>query len=369
MKLKNCSIDEFARRTSEKKIVCFGAYVMPLSLCNEYKKYHFEDRIVYLVDNDKKKQGMDFQLINGKAGRVLSVEQFVKAVDEDMVLIITSDYFAAIIEQLDAYRELDQMHCYIYPFMKYDMEPVDQVAVRHNDQMLIPKTIHYFWFGRNPRTDLMEMCLESWKKYCPDYEIIEWNEDNYDVAKHTFMQAAYDAGKYSFVSDYARLDIINSYGGVYFDTDVEVINNIDDLLYNEAFYGMGCYGRIATGLGFGSVKGHKVVKRLLEAYDQFSFRKNNGDLNLDTNTIREEPVFRELGLKQKNQFQIIEGASVYPSEFLSPCIPGFRTYRISGNTRSIHHNRFSWATEKQMEEFNQSQQEYDVIRYRFEHDD
>ena len=368
MKLRNCTVNEFARRTADKKVICFGAYVMPLSLCNEFEEHHFEDRIVYLADNDKKKQGRDFGLPNRRTAKVLSAEQLAEAADEHTVLIITSDYFAAIIEQLDQYHELDDIDCYIYPFMKYDMEYARHVPVRHSEQPLIPKKIHYFWFGRNPKTELMEKCIDSWKKYCTDYEIIEWNEDNYDVTKHPFMKEAYDAGKYSFVSDFARLDIINTYGGIYFDTDVEVIKNIDDMLYNEAFYGLGCYGRIATGLGFGSVKGQEVVRSLVEAYDHFSFRNDHGDLNLDTNTIREEPIFKQLGLKQKNKFQTIRGASVFPSEFMSPCIPGFHTYRISNHTISIHHNRFSWADEKQMEEFRRSGEEYDRIRYRFEHD-
>ncbi len=368
MKLRNCTIDEFARRTMDKKIICFGAYVMPVSLCNEFEEYHFEDRIVYLADNDKKKQGSDFRLPNGKTAKILSAEQLAEAADEHTVLIITSDYFAAIIEQLDQFRELDDMHCYIYPFMKYDMEYTGHVPMRHSDSPLIPKIIHYFWFGGGPRTELMEKCIDSWKRYCPDYEIVEWNEENYDITKNKFMRSAYEAGRYSFVSDFARLDIINAYGGIYFDTDVEIIKNIDDMLYNEAFYALGCYGRIATGLGFGSVKEQEVVKSLLEAYDRFSFRNDQGDINLDTNTIREESVFKQLGLKQKNEFQTIKGASVFPSDFMSPCIPGFRAYRVSERTISIHHNRFSWADEKQMEEFLKSGEEYDHIRYRFEHD-
>ena len=368
MKLKNCTIDEFALRTKNKKIACFGAYVMPHSLCCEYEEYHFEDRISCLVDNDQKKHGQDFRLNHGKSARILSVEQFVEAADKDTVLMITSDYFAAIIDQLDQDRELDQMHCYIYPFMKYDMEHNQRIVVRHSDRQLIPKTIHYFWFGKNPWSELMKKCIDSWKNYCPDYEIIEWNEDNYDVSKHPFMKEAYDAGKYSFVSDYARLDVICHYGGIYFDTDVEVIKNMDDMLYNEAFYGLGCYGRVATGLGFGSVSGHKVVRRLLDAYDSFSFYKSSGEMNLDTNTIREDPVFRELGLKQKNEFQMVAQASVFPSDFMAPQIPGFHTYKISCNTVTVHHNRFSWADEKQMDEFQKSGKEYDRIRYRFEHD-
>ncbi len=368
MKLRNCTIDEFARYTQDKKIVCFGAYVMPLSLCNEFEEYHFEDRIAYLVDNDKKKQGKAFRFSGGQERKIISVEQFAGRADSQTVLIITSDYFAAIIEQLDQYPALDHMHCYIYPFMKYDMEYTQEVPMRHSEKPLIPKKIHYFWFGRGQKTELMERCIQSWRDYCPGYEIIEWNEDNYDITQNRFMKEAYDAGKYGFVPDYARLDVVYRYGGIYFDTDVEMVRNIDDMLYNEAFFGFGNYGRVNTGAGFGSIKHQQVFKRLLEAYDTFSFRKEDGTLDLTTNTIHEEPVFKSFGLKQKNEFQMAGGASIFPSDFMSPHVPGFHTTKISCNTVTIHHNGFSWASKLQQEEFRKSGDEYGKIRYRFAHD-
>lgn len=258
------------------------------------------------------------------------------------------------------------MHCYIYPFMKYDMGHTEQIPARHSTTLQIPKTIHCIWFGKKPKTGLMEQCICSWKKYCPDYEIIEWNEDNYDISKNPFMKASYDAGKYGCVSDYARLDIVCQYGGIYFDTDVEVIKNIDSMLYNEAFFGFGNYGRVATGLGFGAVKQHKVVKKLLEAYGSFTFDQGAGLWAQATNTIREEPVFLELGLKPKDMFQTVGGASIFPSDFMAPMIPGFCSSRITCNTITIHHNRFSWASKEQLQEFQKSGNEYENIRRRFQ---
>ena len=120
MKLRNCSVEEFARKTENKKIACFGAYIMPYSLCNEFEKFRFEDRIVLFADNDKKKQGKQFDL-KGKKIEIVSADEFAKRVTPEMVILITSDYFAAIIEQLDAYPKLAETECYIYPFMKYDI--------------------------------------------------------------------------------------------------------------------------------------------------------------------------------------------------------------------------------------------------------
>lgn len=102
---------------------------------------------------------------------------------------------------------------------------------------MIPKKIHYCWFGRGEKPKLAKKCIDSWKKYCPDYEIIEWNEDNFDINLNSYTKWCYDNRKYAFLSDYVRLWVVNQNGGIYFDTDVEVIRNIDFLLDDQAFFG------------------------------------------------------------------------------------------------------------------------------------
>lgn len=124
---------------------------------------------------------------------------------------------------------------------------------------MIPKKIHYCWFGRNPLPELAVRCIESWKKYCPDYEIIEWNEDNYDINKISYVKEAYQARKWAFVTDYVRLDVVNQYGGIYLDTDVELLKSLDPLLKYKSFFGMEEGKFIATGLGFGAEKGTKIL--------------------------------------------------------------------------------------------------------------
>ena len=124
---------------------------------------------------------------------------------------------------------------------------------------MIPKKIHYCWFGNNPLPESVQRCIESWKKYCPGYEIIEWNEGNYNINKIPFIEKAYKEKKYAFVSDYARLDIIYNEGGIYLDTDVELIKNIDPLLEHSCFLALESCGAVATGLGFGSIKKHSFI--------------------------------------------------------------------------------------------------------------
>ncbi|MBQ4264934.1 MAG: glycosyl transferase [Clostridia bacterium] len=132
--------------------------------------------------------------------------------------------------------------------------------------MSIPKVIHYCWFGRGEKSELMKMCIASWKKYCPDWEIIEWNEDNYDVNFCQYTAKAYRERRWGFLPDAARLDIIYRHGGVYFDTDVELKRPIDELLDNDAWFGYATDTEIGAGVGFGAVKGHPFIMKLLEQY-------------------------------------------------------------------------------------------------------
>lgn len=131
---------------------------------------------------------------------------------------------------------------------------------------MIPKTIHYVWFGRNQKPELIEKCIASWRKYCPDWEIIEWNENNWDISRYTFAKQAYEAKKWAFVSDVARLDVVHQHGGVYLDTDVELLRPINSLLENEAFLAFETERYINTGLGFGAIPGHLGVKAMIDYY-------------------------------------------------------------------------------------------------------
>ena len=149
---------------------------------------------------------------------------------------------------------------------------------------MIPKIIHYCWVGRSPKPESVLYCIESWRKYCPDYTIIEWNEDNYDFTKNKYMKQAYEKRKWGFVPDYARLDIVYNYGGIYLDTDVEIISNIDHLLDNVAFMGFENTGDgkyfVNCGQGFGAVPNNEVIGLMRDNYDDLEFIKKDGTLNM-----------------------------------------------------------------------------------------
>ena len=164
-------------------------------------------------------------------------------------------------------------------------------------------SIHYFWFGRGPKPELAIKCIESWKKYCPDWEIIECNEDNYDVNRCEYMKEAYAQGKYAFASDYARFDILYRFGGVYLDTDVELIKKIPDgFLEDQGFTGLESNNKIASGLVFAVKKGNPIVKEILEMYQKEHFTEKNGKINLDTDMVEKSTLLTKAINKNKKLF-------------------------------------------------------------------
>lgn len=212
---------------------------------------------------------------------------------------------------------------------------------------MIPKIIHYCWFGGNPLPPLAERCIASWKKFCPEYEIKEWSESNYDVHKIPYISQAYHAKKYAFVSDYARFDILYEYGGVYFDTDVEVIKPIDELLQQGPFAGIERPGALNAGLGIASRQREPLYKEILDSYKSEVFIKSNGELDLTTVVERVSNIFKNHGFKEDNIIQQVEDITIYPVDFFCPKDYVTGTINITGNTYTIHHYDGSWASNAQ----------------------
>ena len=212
---------------------------------------------------------------------------------------------------------------------------------------MIPKKIHYCWFGKNPLPNEVKKCIESWKLFCPDYEIIEWNEENYDVFKIDYMAEAYKAKKYAFVSDYARLDIIYNNGGIYLDTDVELIRPLDDLLHHSCYLGMELPGRVATGLGFGAVKGNNFLYENMKYYEQNHFIIN-GKKNLTSCVDITTSILENYGLTDENKMQSFKDIIVLPTEYFCPYNFLSKKTNITEKTYSIHHFSSTWYSENKI---------------------
>lgn len=224
---------------------------------------------------------------------------------------------------------------------------------------MISKKIHYCWFGRGEKPKLAQKCIASWRKYFPDYEIIEWNEDNYDVNKILYTRQAYASKKYAFVSDYARFDVLYQYGGVYFDTDVEVIRPFDDILENGAFMGCEIDGsdcleseRIHTssnngrsvnpGLGIAAAPGLGIYKEILDFYETQSFLNQDGSVNQETVVSKTTKVLLEHGMRNIKGIQKVGEVTIYPKEYFNPMNNNTGKLDITDNTHSIHWYSMSW---------------------------
>lgn len=353
MKLKHIKIESFAEKVKEKKIYCFGAGKALTEFLAEPETEYLKDNIKYIVDNAKEKQG-DIIKYSNKCISVISFEKMLQSISLDDVIVITTKRFVEILEQLSNCDQLSTVDCYIYYYLRMEQNDYerDQViipkAFSAEAEICIPKKIHYCWFGRGEIPKQNRIWMESWKKYCPDYQIIEWNEENYDVSKNLYMKQAYERGKWAFVSDYARVDIISEYGGVYLDTDVELIRNIDDLLKNKAFCGFESRNFVSFGLGFGAVKKNSIIEALKNDYENRKFVMENGQLNEITCPVYQTDLLVKCGLIRNGQMQILEDITVYPERVLCGISPfSYKMTQKPDDTYSVHHFSGSWLSKEE----------------------
>ena len=219
--------------------------------------------------------------------------------------------------------------------------------------MSIPKIIHYCWFGRNPKPPLAEKCIKSWKKYCPDYEILEWNEDNFDVSSApAYVKQAYEARRWAFVTDFVRLKALTEMGGVYMDTDVEVVKSLDPYLKHQAFAGFEWIDRVQTGL-LACEPGFPLFLDFLAHYDTASFLKEDGSVDITTNVEVLTNLCMARGMVCNDQFQTVEGLSLYPREVFCPVDFDTEKLKRTRKTVTIHWFSGSWHTEEELEAMRQ----------------
>lgn len=209
---------------------------------------------------------------------------------------------------------------------------------------MIPKIIHYCWFGKNEIPNNVNKCIESWKKRCPNYKIVCWNENNYQF-DNTYVKQAYEKEKYAFVTDYVRLDVISKYGGIYLDTDVELLKSLDELLELDSFFGLEEAGRVNTGLCFGSKKNNELIEKLKYVYHDQKFIIN-GRVNTKTCVEFSRPVFKAMGMVDKNCKQVFDNGKcvIFPTQYFCPKNIGNGKIYIDKRTYSIHHFDSTWKS-------------------------
>ena len=339
-KLINCDMEYFLDYIRNKRIIAFGAgskFRMFL------ERFELVDRVDFVVDNDEGKQGIRVEA-GGKSFAVRSAQALVDPCKAGAAILITNlAGFLSIMEQINAMPELDGTEVF-YTYLMQDNCRNERIEYPQGAQR-IPRIIHYCWFGGNPIPEKLQRYMDTWHRYLPDYEIRRWDESNYDVRKNSYMREAYEREYWGFVPDYARLDIVYEHGGIYLDTDVEVVKSFDDMLACKAFFGFAYYGDIATGLGFGAEPGDRLVKELRDYYDGIHFVLPNGEPDLSTCIAHQSSIFQRNGFSFNNRWQYIDSRAIYPMEVLNPRGALHINDLTSRHTHAIHHNENSWFKE------------------------
>ena len=328
---------------SNSKIVVFGTGVVGSTITSELlSEYVLADRVICCIDNDKTKWGQYIRICE-KNIKIFSPE-ILRSLNGEITVLISISIYGRAYEQISNMSETEKYSCYIVPSLCINNFKAKggKGIIKTSERQLIPKKIHYMWLGKKEMPEQLQKCMESWEKYCPDYEIIRWDESNYDVYKNIFLSQAYYNKKYGFVPDFARLDILYNYGGIYLDTDVELKRNIDDLLYQEAFCSVEKWQVINFGGCSGAVKGHRSLKPFLEKWSRHSIVRNDGTLDNISSGLIDTSVAINSGYRINGQIQTILGMNIYTYDYFHAYDYMTGEMDMTDDTYSIHHFHGGW---------------------------
>lgn len=344
------TLDEFMTAVDQSDgVVCYGiGKRFHMFLC-EFEGTSIIEKIRFCIDVYAKDNMIK---IENRLIEVQGISSLQTVRDNNYVLVITNLRYDQVVDDLKNKDLLQgiQVFCFTHLYgMLLEERAMNKwvpANLRITKEQRIPKVIHYCWFGGNPIPDKYKKWMESWHKYCPDYEIVEWNESNYDVTKNAYMYEAYQCKKWGFVPDYARLDIIYNHGGIYLDTDVELVQNLDDLLYQDAYFGFEREENVNLGLGFGAVAKSDILLQMKKYYENHHFIKENGEMNLTASPVIQTKILQKKGLRLDGEYQRFGNVSIYPEKVLSGKCPYTRRVRLTPYTRSIHHFEATWTDEE-----------------------
>lgn len=344
------TLDEFMTAVDQSDgVVCYGiGKRFHMFLC-EFEGTSIIEKIKFCIDAYAKDNMIK---IENRLIEVQGISSLQTVRDNNYVLVITNLRYDQVVDDLKNKDLLQgiQVFCFTHLYgMLLEERAMNKwvpANLRITKEQRIPKVIHYCWFGGNPIPDKYKKWMESWHKYCPDYEIVEWNESNYDVTKNAYMYEAYQCKKWGFVPDYARLDIIYNHGGIYMDTDVELVQNLDDLLYQDAYFGFEREENVNLGLGFGAVAKSNILLQMKEYYENHYFIKENGEMDLTASPVIQTDILQKTGLRMDGEYQRFGNVSIYPEKVLSGKCPYTRRVRLTPYTRSIHHFEATWTDEE-----------------------
>ena len=353
MILKNGTFAAMAKDIikNDNKIVIFGTGVVGSTVAPEIlKQYDLDDRVDCCIDNDKTRWNTYIRMFNRDVE--IKPPDILRNYLGNLTVLITISRYQGAYEQLLAMKETEYFNCYIIPAMCIENFHTEgnKGVIKSSKEALIPKKIHYMWLGNTALPDNLKQCIDSWYKYCPDYEIIRWDESNYDVHKNVFMSQAYDNQKYGFVPDYARIELLYEHGGIYLDTDVELQRNLDDLLYQEAFCGVEKWQVLNFGGCSGAVKGHKSLEPFLESWSKRELVRCDGTLDNVSSGLIDTMIALRGGYKVNGRNQTVNGMNIYSYDYFHPYDYMSGQLEKTNDTFSIHQFHGGWLGEKARED-------------------
>jgi hypothetical protein len=382
VRFKNLNYTDFLREAKDKRIICYGAggTLRDFLRLNRAKVVLMES-IDFVLDSDFSKSG---QTVNTGAKEIpiahpaapdianLDRKRYV------MILCVADNHTEDALRTLDRIPAFDNMSV-IYGMTAiafgrelYYRPKSGEIPPHYGFEYRIPKIIHYCWFGGKPLGRAERECIDSWKEHCPDYEIRLWDESNYPIKdKPLYVRQAYASGKYAFVSDYARLDVVNRHGGVYFDVDVLLLRNIDVFLRYKAFFAYLPYNEISTGLGFGSVAGNSDLRAQMKIYERTRFIID-GETNLSPCPEYSTDFFLRKGVAIDNKLRLVDGTLFLPSDYLCSLMPvlcengmyHLPLYALTENSYAVHKCASTWMENDMNMVFRKAKKHYGRINAR-----
>ena len=343
-------------KENNRKIVMFGAGLIGQIIVPKIlEEYGLLPYVSIVLDNDSTKWDSVINLCGKEV--LIASPQVLKEYDSNTAIFLNISRFENVYKMLMDMPCTEDMQLYITPMILIDnfCKGVSGGSAERTDKPLIPKKIHYTWFGSNPMPTNLQKCIDSWKKYCPDYEIIRHSEANYDVRKNAYIEAAYDKGAYAYVSDFARLDVLYEYGGIYMDTDVELIRSLDDMLYQDAFCGVEKWQDVTFGSVSGSVPGNKTLYEFIKFRENLKFDAKNTCGFYDTQTAL------RLGYRIDGMTQRVGDMNIYAYDYFLPYDYMSGKCTITSNTYAIHWYNGGWLDEASRVANEKTKASYDEV--------
>ncbi len=362
----NCSYNEFVERIRDKRVIQFGASTGWEYYISLFQNIVFDivDKTDYVVDNSKEKIGKKWH-IKDRCFDVRKPEALCEEKEVVILITVRLGFQEEICRQLIGLGLPDDTECYSLQLMICEENEADNECVEHyfsmHQQKQIPPKIHSFWFSGEEKPDKYKKCIESWYRFCPSFEICEWNCDNYDVTKHEYMRQAMECEKWAFVSDYARLDVVHQYGGIYFDMDVELIAPIEQMQYATAFFCRQNDGHMDLGSGFGAIKAHPFVKELLDSYVGRCFVTKEGERDMTPQPMFLNSIFRKHGIERSHDSQVVQDMLLLSNDYFT-CVKGaVDNWKWKGTELGIHWHNAGWLSQEQIRQMQQDESAREVL--------